>query len=145
MKKISDLFDRIFGSFLISNKAHFRSMMNSHLPRTKDNFIKEFESNTVARVIAEKTYETLLSKWCPLDKNEFVPHLLDEVDEDYGIIHLDLQDFLFGLLEDYDLPKKNIRGSDREIITVRDLIEFAVAVTRNYPLKSAGASNTKNS
>ena len=90
MKKISDIFNRVFGSVLVSRSAHFRNMMSSHCPRTKEDFIKEFESDAVARPIAEKLYNILLNKWCPLDENEFVPHLLDEVDEDYDIIHLDL-------------------------------------------------------
>lgn len=69
-------------------------------------------------------------------KNEFVPHLLDDVAEDYGIVNEDLEDLILNLLADYALPKKGIKGSDKEIITVRDLLEFAIAVTRNYPLKS---------
>jgi hypothetical protein len=143
MKKISDIFKRVFRSFLVTPSAHFRDMMGSHCPRTKEDFIKEFESDAVALPIAEKLYDILLNKWCPLDKNEFVPHLLDEVDEDYDIIHLDLENLLLELLEDYNLPKKGIKGSDKEIITVRDLIEFAVEVARNYPIKSRVSGSNK--
>ncbi|MEO8615799.1 MAG: hypothetical protein ABI600_11715 [Luteolibacter sp.] len=93
--------------------------------------MKEFESDPVAGSIAEKLYNILLNTWCPLDKSEFVPHLLDDVAEDYGIVDLDLEELLLELLNQYGLKEKDIQGCDREIVTVRDLIEFAVKVIAN--------------
>ena len=107
--------------------------------------MKEFKSDSVASSIAEKLYYELLNTWCPLEKNEFVPHLLDDVAEDYGIVNEDLEDLLFSMLGNYTLPKKGIKGSDKEIVTVKDLIEFAIAVTQNYPLKSVVSGDVKNS
>ena len=103
--------------------------------------MKEFESDPVASSIAEKLYNILLDVWCPLDKNEFVPHLLDDVAEDYGIVDLDLEELLLDLLNQYGLKEKDIQGCDREIITIRDLIEFALKVIANIKgIKTIGGA-----
>ena len=143
MKKISEILDRFLCFIQPVSRARFRELMKSNYPRTKEDFVREFKFDPIASSIAEKLYLELSSSWCPLRENEFIPHLLDDVAEDYGIVNEDLQDLLFELLEDYDLPEKSIRGSDKEIITVRDLIEFAIAVTRNYPLKSTFRGDSK--
>ena len=136
MKSISKIFRKFLCFIQPSSRAHFRDLMKVHCPRTKENFMREFESNPSASSVAERLYHILLNTWCPLDKHEFVPHLLDDISEDYGIVGMDLEELLFELLDKYDLPQKNIRGSDKQIVTVRDLIEFAVEVTRNHPLKN---------
>lgn len=145
MKKISEVFARFLRAIQPASRARFRELMKSHCPRTKEDFMKESKSDSVASSIAEKLYHELLNTWCPLEKNEFVPHLLDDVAEDYGIVNEDLENLILDLLVDYALPKKGIKGSDKEIITVRDLIEFAIAVTRNYPLKSEVSNSKSNS
>ena len=136
MKKITEILGRFLCFIQPASRARFRELMNSHCPRTKEGFMKEFEPDLVARSIAEKLYNILLNTWCPLDRSEFVPHLLDEIEKDYGIIDMDLEELIFELVDNYELPQKNIKGNDKEIITVKDLIEFAVAVAANYPLKA---------
>lgn len=136
MRKTSEVFGRFLCFIQPARRARFKELMKSNCPRTKEDFMKKFESDPVASSIAEKLYTILLNTWCPLDKSEFAPHLLDDVAEDYGIVDLDLEELLLDLLDQYGLKENDIQGYDREIITVRDLIEFTVKVARDSPLKS---------
>jgi hypothetical protein len=108
--------------------------MNSNLPRTSDIFLEPFRSDPEQLKIADNVRK-YLKKWMNMPVS-FEPHLSDSISADYGIVGDDLDELLLNALREYDLPEYGILGGENEVDSVREVVEYALAVAKRYPKRS---------
>jgi hypothetical protein len=72
-----------------------------------------------------------------IDNLNIMPHPDHRIYEDYEMTFDEIEDIILEVLKDYDLPSKEIIGNNNEIATVKDLVDYIVSVSHNYPKKNS--------
>lgn len=119
-----------------SYEANYSNVVKSRPLRTRQAFLDPYLNDPQGSLLALKTYDLLSGKWSPFVEGNFSPHLEDNLEDDYAFGYDDLEDLLSEILIEYDLPRCDAKGNNELVITVKDLIDFSIAVSKRYPKKS---------